>query len=145
MGILRSVTLPADGFEWLLRGREATGLQVVLVRTGMATLPIRAPKPGDAIPLPGGRKLIVRPEEVTRTRAVLLPKDYPILTRLQQVEGAWEVAARPFSAARKAADAARAKAEGRQPPGNRKASRGGPVRLRPSAGASGVGGSWSRR
>ena len=113
---LRGITLPVDGFEWLLKGEKLTGMQAIAARVGVGTMPIRPLKPGDELILPGGRKVVVQPEEVSDTRRVLIVNDAPIPTRLTKVGAGWKVDAAPIIAARKAAAAARAKAEGSKPP-----------------------------
>jgi len=108
---LREITLPADGFEWLLKGQRIPPAKLGEYRKGFVEgLPIRRLKPGDGFTLPGGRKLKVQPEEVTEDRAVLLQEGAPTPTRCQKVEGHWRVDARPVIAGRKAAEAARSRA-----------------------------------
>ena len=111
---LRSITLPNQEIDWLLKGKPMTMFQAIVARTTIVALPIRALKPGDEVTLPGGRKLVVGPDEVTETRAVLVPEGAPLPTRLRKVEGVWKVDARPIIAARKAAEAARLKREAKK-------------------------------
>jgi len=108
---LRAVTLPAEGFEALLTGKPIAGAQALAARAGLAVQPIRVLKPGDEVTLPGNRKMTVKPEEVADDRAILMPEGAPVPTRLQKVAGRWKVDARPIIVARKAAEAARAKAQ----------------------------------
>ena len=76
-----------------------------------AKLPIKRLKEGEKVALPKGKQYVVAASEVGEDRAVLLPQGAPVPTRLQKVDGHWKVAADPFIAARKAADAATKKAE----------------------------------
>jgi hypothetical protein len=110
---LRAVTLPAPArdFEVLLLGQGPPPDQVEAVKAQIAKQKIRVLKPGDEFTLPGGRKLKVQPEEVGDDRAVLLPEGAPLPTRVRKVENRWRVDASPIIAGRKAAEAARKKAE----------------------------------
>jgi hypothetical protein len=107
---LRSVTLPTDEFDWLLKGQALPADRIEDFKAQVARQPIRALKPGEVISLPGNRKMTVQPEEVTADRAVLLPEGAPLPNRLQKVDGRWRVDATPIIAGRKAAESARKKA-----------------------------------
>ncbi|MFO0891448.1 MAG: hypothetical protein U0790_20180 [Isosphaeraceae bacterium] len=111
---LREVTLPAEGFEWLLAGQAAPAEAVAGMKAQLAKQPVRRLKPGDRFSLPRGRSAVVGKDEVGPDRAVLIPEGAPLPTRLEKVQGRWKVDARPFIAGRKAADAARRKAEARK-------------------------------
>jgi hypothetical protein len=111
---LREIALPADGFEWLLSGQAAPASAAAAMKEQLARQPIRRLKAGERINLPRGRTMAVGAEEVGPDRAVLLPEGEPIPTRLQKVQGHWKVDARPIIAGRKAADAARRKAQSKQ-------------------------------
>jgi hypothetical protein len=108
---LRAVTLPTEDFDWLLRGPALPAERLQRAKEDLARQPIRVLKAGDEFTLPGGRKAKVRPEEVTADRAVLMPEGAPVPSRCQKVDGRWRVDATPIIAARKAAEAARKKAE----------------------------------
>ena len=68
-------------------------------------------KAGDEVKLPNGRIVRISPEQVTDDHAVLMMKGGPIPTDLHRVAGAWRVDPGPIIAGRKAADAARRRAE----------------------------------
>lgn len=72
--------------------------------------PMKRLKEGEKVALPKGKQYVVAAGEVGEDRAVLLPNGAPIPTRLQKLTGHWKVAADPFIAARRSADAARKKA-----------------------------------
>jgi hypothetical protein len=114
---LKTVALPADGIEWLVKGELPPADALPQIREHIAKLPIRRLIPGDRFTLPRGRVIIVEPEEVGPERAVIVPEGDPFPTRLHRVAGHWKVDARPVIAARKAADAAKKKAESRKTPG----------------------------
>lgn len=108
---LRAVTLPAEGFEWLLQGQVIPKDQVAAMRAQLEKMPIKVLKAGDTIKLPGNRTATVGAEEVGEDRAVLLPQGAPVPTRCRKVEGVWRVDAAPIIAGRKAADSARKAAQ----------------------------------
>ncbi|MDB5352782.1 MAG: hypothetical protein JWN86_4029 [Planctomycetota bacterium] len=108
---VRALALPSDEIDWLLKGQGVPAGQVEAIKAQIAKMPIKALKPGDTYTLPGNRKMTVKPEEVAEDRVVLLPEGSPLPTRCQKVDGRWRVDAGPMIAGRKAADAARKKAE----------------------------------
>jgi regulation of enolase protein 1 (concanavalin A-like superfamily) len=108
---LRRLTLPCEGFEWLLKGEAAPPEAAETIRTHLLQQPIRRLKPGEKLGLPGGRTLTVGPDDVREDRVILIPEGTPIPTRLQKLDGRWRVDPAPVIAGRKAADAARKKAE----------------------------------
>ncbi len=108
---LKTVALPADGFEWLLKGQAPPPEALGQIKEQISKLPIRRLRPGDKFTLPRGRVIVVEPEEVGPERAVIVPEGDPFPTRLHRIGGHWKVDARPVIAARRAADAARKKAE----------------------------------
>lgn len=112
---LRSVTLPTKDFDLLLKGERPPSDQLKEIKEQIAKQPIRELKAGDEITLPGNRKVKVKEEEVTADRAVLLPEGSPIPTRVRKVEKRWRVDATAIIAGRKAAEAARKKAEQPKP------------------------------
>lgn len=110
---LRAVTVPDRELDWLLRGPPPPAEVVEKMRTSAAELKFKRLKPGDPIKLPPqGKAAVVRPEEVTEDRAMLLPEGSRFPIALERIKGHWKVDARPIVAARKAADAARQKAQG---------------------------------
>jgi hypothetical protein len=111
---LRSVVLPTDDFDWLLKGEAAPAEAADQIRSQFMQVPIRALKPGDSFRLPNKKSITVDPKEVDATHAVLLPEGAPLPTRCQKVDGRWRVDASPVIAGRKAAEAARAKAKRRR-------------------------------
>ena len=110
---LRAITLPTDPaeFKWLVGGQPIPPDQLEEIKAQMKRVPIRVLKPGETVTLSRDRKVTVRPEEVGADRAILLPEGAPMPTRLRKIEGRWRVDPTPIIAARKAADAARKKAE----------------------------------
>ena len=105
--VLRSVTLPHDDFEWLLKGKHVAPEKADEYRKIIdEKFLTRRLAPGDIVDLPTGGQLKVRPQEVSEDRVVLLQKGAPLPTRLERHEGRWKVNAGPMIAARKAADAA---------------------------------------
>ncbi len=110
---LRAITVPDRELDWLLRGPPPPPEVVEQMRTAAAESKFKRLKPGDPIKLPPqGRAALVRPEEVTEARAMLLPERSRFPIALQKIDGHWKVDARPIVAARKAADAAQKKAQG---------------------------------
>lgn len=108
---LRVVTLPNPDRDWLLKGQPAHSEVIKAATAQFAKLPIMRLKEGQKVDLPKGKQYVVAASEVGEDRAVLLPKGAPVPTRLRKVDGHWKVAADPFIAARKAADASMKKAE----------------------------------
>lgn len=104
---IRAVTLPTDGLEWLWKGTPPPADQVKAMRKAVAELKIRALKPGDTFAMPGNRVITIKPEEVTADRAILVPEEAPVPTRLRKIDGHWKVDPAPAIASRKAADAVR--------------------------------------
>jgi hypothetical protein len=108
---LRMVTLPNPDRDWLLKGQPAPPEVIKDATAQFAKLPIKRLKGGEKFALPKGKQYVVAAGEVGEDRAVLLPQGAPVPTRLRKVDNHWKVAADPFIAARKAADAANKKAE----------------------------------
>ena len=81
------------------------------IRQQFAKQPIKRLKNGERVTLPRGQVSVVGANEVGEDRAVLLPEGAPLPTRLRKVSGHWKVSAEPIIAARKAAEAARQKAQ----------------------------------
>jgi hypothetical protein len=108
---LRMVTLPNADLAWLLKGQPAPPEVVKAASAQFAKLPIKRLKEGERVALPKGKQYVVAAHEVGEDRAVVLPQGAPVPTRLRKVDNHWKVAADPFIAARKAADAAMKKAE----------------------------------
>jgi hypothetical protein len=107
---LKEITLPVEGFEWLLAGQAAPAGALAGLKEQLAKQPIRRLKAGERFSLPRGKSGVVGADEVGADRAVLLPEGAPLPSRLQKVKGHWKVDARPVIAGRQAADAARRKA-----------------------------------
>jgi hypothetical protein len=111
---LKTLALPAEGLEWLLKGEAPPQDALAQIKDQIGKQRIGRLKPGDRFTLPGGRIVVVAPEEVGPDRAVLVPEGDPIPTRVQRVAGHWKVDARPLIVARRMADAARKKADARK-------------------------------
>jgi hypothetical protein len=108
---LRAVTVPDPDLSWLLKSEPLPPDVIKDASAQIAKQPIKRLKAGETITLARGRKVVVAPDEVGDEKAILLPQGAPIPTRLQRLKGRWKVDASPFIAGRKAADAARKKAE----------------------------------
>jgi hypothetical protein len=106
---VRAVTLPNPDFDWLLKSQPAPPQVIKDATAQFGRLPMKRLQRGEKVALPQGKQYVVTTSEVGEDRAVLLPQGAPVPTRLQRVAGHWKVAADPFIAARKAADAAKKK------------------------------------
>jgi len=104
---LRAITLPVEGFEWLMAGRGAPASVIEELKEKLAQQPLRSLKAGDKFTLPRGQAIVVKAEDVGPDRALLLPEGASLPTRLQKVEGHWKVDPSAVIAGRKAAEAAR--------------------------------------
>lgn len=112
---LRATTVPNEDFDWLLGGQDFPEDQIEAIKVYIAEQPIRVLKAGDECPLPNGRVLVIQPEDVSDTSAMLMPSEAPLPVRCRKIEGRWRVDAEQFIAGRKAAEAARQKAEQPRP------------------------------
>ena len=113
---LRAVTVPNNDFDWLLKGAAPPANQLEGIKAQMMKTPIKTLKAGDTFALPQKRTGMIRTDEVSEDRAVILPDlpvDTPFPVRLRKIDGIWRVDAAPMIAGRKAADAARKKKEGK--------------------------------
>ena len=108
---VQAVTLPNPDRDWLLKGQPAPPEVIKDATAQFAKLPIKRLKSGEKVALPKGKQYVVAVSDVGEDRAVLLPQGAPVPTRLRKLDSHWKVAADPFIAARKAADAAMKKAE----------------------------------
>ena len=108
---LREVTIPTPDLDWLLKGDPAPPEVIKDATAQFTRQPIKRLKDGETVALPRGRQYVVAANEVGEDKAVLLPQGAPVPTRLHKVKGQWKVVADPFIAGRKAADAARKKAQ----------------------------------
>lgn len=102
---LRAVTLPDHDFTWLLKGRPAPAEVLAQVKSRLQAKPMRRQKAGDPVPMPGGESGVIRPDDVREGRVVLGPAGPPRPFRIEMVGEPCKVFARPFIAARKAAEA----------------------------------------
>lgn len=100
-----------DDFAWLLRGEDPPLLARAMMKTMIPRQTVERLAVGDLVVLPGGREIRVEPAEVSDTRAVVRGEGTPVPTRCWKVDDLWKVDARPVIAGRKAADAARRRAE----------------------------------
>jgi hypothetical protein len=108
---LKRATLPADGFESLLRGQHVPPEKMAQFREQMTPrMTYRRLQPGDRFTLPGNRVITIHPEAVTPDRVVLVQEGAPIPTDVYRVKGVWMVDARPVIAGRRATDSARKRA-----------------------------------
>jgi hypothetical protein len=111
---LRAVTLPlsAEDFAWLMKGQHVPTDKVEefrkFVEEGMK---VRIGRPGEKFPLPGGRVVEIKPEDFAADRSVVVQEGAPLPNRVRKLEGRWRIDAGPVVAGRKAADAARRRAE----------------------------------
>ena len=111
--VLRAITLPDDGFEWLLKDRPAplTGELLRKMKERLEQTPFHRLKAGDRVKMPGGRAGVIQSADVRNGRVVLRPAGSPYPTRLENVEGHWKVFARPFIVARQTAEAELSKSQ----------------------------------
>jgi hypothetical protein len=106
---LRSISLPHDGFEMLLKGQAVPEEARMNFETFVKQTPIRALKAGDTLNLPGGRTLKVDPADVSEENAMLMFGRDPLPHRFRKVNGDWKIDPSSIISARKAAEAARKK------------------------------------
>jgi len=106
---LRSISLPHDDFEWLLKGQAVPADIRKNFEDFVNDSPIRTLKAGEVLELPGGRELKVEPGDVSGDRTMLMFGRDPMPHKLRKVDGHWKVDPSTIVAARKAADAARKK------------------------------------
>lgn len=73
--VLRAITLPDDGFEWLLKDRPAslTGESLRKMKERLDQTRIQRLKAGDRVKMPGGRTGVIRSADVRNGRVVLRP------------------------------------------------------------------------
>jgi hypothetical protein len=107
---LRAITLPVEGFEWLMAGQAAPASLIKELEEKLAQQTFRSLKAGDKFTLPQGQAVVVKAQDVGPDRALLLPEGASLPTRLQKVEGHWKVDASAIIAGCKAAEAARGSA-----------------------------------
>ena len=70
---LRAITLPVEGFEWLMAGRAAPASLLKDLEEKLAEPTFRSLKPGDKFTLPRGEVVVVKAEDVGPDRALVLP------------------------------------------------------------------------
>jgi hypothetical protein len=104
---LRAITLPVQGFEWLMAGRAAPASMIQELQEKLALQTFRSLKAGDKFTLFQGQEVVVKAGDVGPDRALLVPEGASLPTRLQKVEGHWKVDPSAVIAGRKAAEAAR--------------------------------------
>ena len=109
-----AVTVAHPDLGWLLKGDAAPPEVIKDATAQIAKQPIKSLKQGENVPLPRGKQYVVAATDVGVDKAILLPRGAPVPTRLNKVKGHWKVVADPFIASRKAADAARKKAEAKK-------------------------------
>jgi hypothetical protein len=106
---LRDITLPSDGFDWLLRGARSPASQAASLRKSIEDMKMKRLSAGEQVTM-DGEQTTVRPEEDTADSALVLQEGAPSPTRCRRVGGRWRVDAAQIITARRAADAARAAA-----------------------------------
>jgi hypothetical protein len=106
-----AVAVPPEDFAVLLTGEEPPALAKPMMKTMIPRWKVERLAAGDRVDLGRGRIFVVKPEEVSDTRAVVKKEDDPIPTRCWKIDGVWKVDPRPIIAGRKAAEAARKRAE----------------------------------
>ncbi|WP_422926651.1 hypothetical protein [Singulisphaera sp. PoT] len=107
-----TLPLPEGDFAWLLKGERLPADKVAEFRKAVAEeMPFRIAKPGEMFPLSKGRVIEIKPAEFSPDRSVVVHEGAPIPTRVRKIEGRWKVDAAPMVAGRKAAFAARQRAE----------------------------------
>ena len=84
---------------------------------------MRRLKVGDPVRMPGGQTRVIHPADVREGRVVLWPEGVPLPSRLENVGGHWKVFARPFIAARQAAEARSQPAQSRSAGNQRESGR----------------------
>ncbi len=104
---LRAITLPVQGFEWLMAGRAAPPSLIKELEEKLGQQTFRSLKAGDKFTLFQGQEVVVKAADVGPERALLLPEGASLPTRLQKVGGHWKVDPSAVIAGRKAAEAAR--------------------------------------
>ncbi|MBI1321969.1 hypothetical protein GC170_02110 [bacterium] len=109
---LRSLSLPHDDFEWLLKGQAVPADIRKNFEEFIDQSPIRTLKAGEVLELSGGRELKVDPGDVSGDRTMLMFGRDPLPHKLRKVDGQWKVDPSSIVSARKAADAARKKKAG---------------------------------
>jgi hypothetical protein len=115
---LQRLTLPDEEFAYLLKGDHLKPEQADLLRKEVEKMVLKRLKAGDEVKLPNGQVLKIAPEEVTDTRAVILPPGPPLPLFAYRDNAEWKLDARPIIAGRKAAEAARRNAEAKKKDGN---------------------------
>jgi hypothetical protein len=103
---LRAITLPVEGFEWLMAGHAAPASMIKELEEKLAQQTFRRLKAGDKLTLPQGQAVVVKAEDVGPDRALLLPEGASLPTRLRKVEGHWKVDPIAVIAGRKKRDGA---------------------------------------
>lgn len=109
---LRSLSLPHDDFEWLLKGQAVPADIRKDFEEFVNQSPIRTLKAGEVLELPGGSELKIEPGDVSGDRTMLMFGRDPLPHKLRKVDGQWKVDPTAIVSARKAADAARRKKAG---------------------------------
>jgi hypothetical protein len=116
---VRRLALPDEEFAYLLAGDHLKPEQADALRKHAEKIVLKRLKAGDEVKLPNGQVLKIAPEEVTNTRAVIVPEGGPPLPLFAYRDNAdWKLDARPIIAGRKAAEAARRNAEAKKKGGN---------------------------
>jgi hypothetical protein len=112
--VLKQVVQETREFDWLTRAEAPPADLLEQMRTQFMGMPVKTLKPGDKVELPGGKSMVVATRDIGTSSAMIWPEGAPTPLRVKKVDGRWKVDASPIIAARKAADAARKKAESKK-------------------------------
>jgi len=113
---LTIVPVSKEEMKYLLQKPEGGQPSAKELKERVASMKVRALKPGDTFTLPGGKQLEITKEDVNDESLVLVLEDAPVPTRLHKARGYWWVDAGPVIAGRKAAAEAKRKRERAQTP-----------------------------
>jgi hypothetical protein len=114
--LLKATMVPVsdEDMQYLLKEQAVSKEDFKKIKEQIAGMEVRHLKPGDRVKLPKGTELVVKDDEVTDDRLVLVLGDSPIPTRLYKAKGFWWIDASPVIAGRKAAEKKRLEIEKRE-------------------------------
>jgi hypothetical protein len=108
------VPVSDEDMQFLLKDPAVDKTAFKELKEKIAGMEVRHLKPGDKVKLPKGTELVVKEDEVTEDRLVVVLGDSPIPTRMYKAKGFWWVDADPVIAGRKAAEKKRQEIEKRE-------------------------------